>query len=451
MHVHVHVHVHCVVLVSVALSLSPPLSLCLLSPEEMDCHLSGHWSDLWETQLRHRKPRPFSPLSQFPKCIHMYSCICLSFVAPHNQEPYCQFQGKKLQTYAGEGSSTLCVLSHSYTVLLLSELSLHIVHPLVGHKGSVRCLAVSDSEHFFISSSKDKTVKLWSLKNQGNGSTHISPYLTYSRHQKSVSHVELVTATGNAISCDGTVHVSWFLQLFAVRSSSVSFLLFLSRSLARSLPPSLPPSLAFCFSFALSLSRSLTAVGSRVRLLHPPVLVSTEQRVSRHEAPVAPATSGHRGNQRSHTPVRSYIYIPVVKNFYHQLESLCTSFQCEGSLTFGPRLCSTHGRSSFQQVVREISMAVCVSSLFNSFSPLFVISPPLLPSPLFLNVGILRCLTCGDNWVAVGNNTGTINTLDLRMGELLNQWKPSDFSLILVRGGTCIIFTSKTQIFVGPL
>ena len=77
-----------------------------------------------------------------------------------------------------------------------------------GHKGSVRCLAVSDSEHFFVSGSKDRTVKLWLLRNQGSGSAHLSPHLTYSHHQKSVSHVELMSAMSYIVSCDGTVHVS---------------------------------------------------------------------------------------------------------------------------------------------------------------------------------------------------------------------------------------------------
>ena len=72
----------------------------------------------------------------------------------------------------------------------------------------MRSLAVSDTENFFLSASKDRTVKLWLLRNQGTGSVHLSPHLTYSQHQKAVSHVELISATGNAVSCDGTVHVS---------------------------------------------------------------------------------------------------------------------------------------------------------------------------------------------------------------------------------------------------
>ena len=76
-----------------------------------------------------------------------------------------------------------------------------------GHKGSVRSLAVSNSEHFFLSSSKDRTVKLWLLRNQGGGSAPISAHLTYSQHQKSVFQVDLVPTTGDVLSCDGTVHV----------------------------------------------------------------------------------------------------------------------------------------------------------------------------------------------------------------------------------------------------
>ena len=55
------------------------------------------------------------------------------------------------------------------------------------------------------------------------------------------------------------------------------------------------------------------------------------------------------------------------------------------------------------------------------------------PSHMYMYMsGIVRCLACGDNWVAVGTNNGTVNTLDLRMGELLHQWKPSDYSIVQV-------------------
>ena len=60
--------------------------------------------------------------------------------------------------------------------------------------------------------------------------------------------------------------------------------------------------------------------------------------------------------------------------------------------------------------------------------------PYTLSMFIYVDTGILRCLACGDNWVAVGSNSGTVNTLDLRMGELLHHWKPSDYSVIPVGG-----------------
>ena len=79
-----------------------------------------------------------------------------------------------------------------------------------GHKAAVRALAVSDGEHFFLSGSRDKTVKVWSLRNQGFGSTAISPQLTYTGHQKPVVAVELLEETDIVVSCDGLLHVSTY-------------------------------------------------------------------------------------------------------------------------------------------------------------------------------------------------------------------------------------------------
>ena len=52
-----------------------------------------------------------------------------------------------------------------------------------------------------------------------------------------------------------------------------------------------------------------------------------------------------------------------------------------------------------------------------------------------VSAGILRSLACGDNWVSVGNAGGVVSTLDLRMGGLLHQWRPSDFNLVPVTHG----------------
>jgi hypothetical protein len=49
-----------------------------------------------------------------------------------------------------------------------------------------------------------------------------------------------------------------------------------------------------------------------------------------------------------------------------------------------------------------------------------------------VSAGLVKCLSCGDNWVAVGSTGGTVSTLDLRMGALLHQWRPSEFNLVPV-------------------
>ena len=51
--------------------------------------------------------------------------------------------------------------------------------------------------------------------------------------------------------------------------------------------------------------------------------------------------------------------------------------------------------------------------------------------------GTIRYLASAENWIAVGNHNGHINTLDVRTGELLSSWKPSDFYPNPV-SGTCI-------------
>ena len=125
------------------------------------------------------------------------------------------------------------------------------------------------------------------------------------------------------------------------------------------------------------------------------------------------------------------------------------------SLTCGQRVSNTLGSFTFPLEVRghctacTFSVVTCIpvyvylSSSTLPLSPLFL-SPSLLPLPLIplplplplslsLFVGILRCLTCTENWVAVGNYNGTINTLDIRMGEFLHYWKPSDYSVVQVR------------------
>ncbi|KAH0511498.1 WD repeat-containing protein 81 [Microtus ochrogaster] len=77
----------------------------------------------------------------------------------------------------------------------------------VGHTGAVKCVAPLSSEDFFLSGSKDRTVRLWPLYNYGDGTSETAPRLVYSQHRKSVFYAGQLEAPQYVVSCDGAVHV----------------------------------------------------------------------------------------------------------------------------------------------------------------------------------------------------------------------------------------------------
>ncbi|XP_066597438.1 WD repeat-containing protein 81 isoform X2 [Prorops nasuta] len=76
----------------------------------------------------------------------------------------------------------------------------------LGHTNSVRCMCVLDNENSFISGSRDKTVKLWSLRSQGDGSTASSCQYTYTGHKKSILALTFLESLRYAVTCDGVIH-----------------------------------------------------------------------------------------------------------------------------------------------------------------------------------------------------------------------------------------------------
>ncbi len=74
---------------------------------------------------------------------------------------------------------------------------------LVGHTGAVKCLTyMYDNENVLLSSSRDKTVKLWSIKNLKT----LSPQWTYGGHKKTVFSVLFLNNLRQCVSCDGQIH-----------------------------------------------------------------------------------------------------------------------------------------------------------------------------------------------------------------------------------------------------
>ncbi|NXH79525.1 WDR81 protein, partial [Edolisoma coerulescens] len=76
-----------------------------------------------------------------------------------------------------------------------------------GHSGAIKCVAPLSSEDFFLSGSKDKTVRLWPLYNYGDGTSEVPARFTYAEHKKSVFYVSQLEAPQHVVSCDGTVHI----------------------------------------------------------------------------------------------------------------------------------------------------------------------------------------------------------------------------------------------------
>ncbi|XP_026750161.1 WD repeat-containing protein 81 [Galleria mellonella] len=77
----------------------------------------------------------------------------------------------------------------------------------VGHTQAVKSIYCLDNEHSFMSASKDKTVRLWSLRNQGDGNATTSCNWAYTGHKKGVVSLSFVPALRLAVSTDSVLHV----------------------------------------------------------------------------------------------------------------------------------------------------------------------------------------------------------------------------------------------------
>ncbi len=76
---------------------------------------------------------------------------------------------------------------------------------------SVKALHVLDSENSFLSAGggRDKTVRVWSLRSQGDGNATVGCQWTFGQHKKSVFGVSFLQSSSQAVSCDGSALHVW--------------------------------------------------------------------------------------------------------------------------------------------------------------------------------------------------------------------------------------------------
>lgn len=77
----------------------------------------------------------------------------------------------------------------------------------IGHSQSVKSLYVLDNENSFMSGSRDKTVKLWSMRSQGDGLNTCYCQWTYNAHKKSILSITFLESKRLVASCDSAVHI----------------------------------------------------------------------------------------------------------------------------------------------------------------------------------------------------------------------------------------------------
>ena len=76
-----------------------------------------------------------------------------------------------------------------------------------GHTGGVKSLAVLDNENSFLSAGRDRVVRLWSMRNTGEGESTVAAQSVYPGHRKTVFTVAYLEARGLAASCDSSLHL----------------------------------------------------------------------------------------------------------------------------------------------------------------------------------------------------------------------------------------------------
>ena len=140
------------------------------------------WAALWETRCQ-SEPIHFD-------CGFLYKVIV-------NWQIYDHLTSSTISSYR---RTLVCVYLTKYNIQSFS---------LLGHKATVKCMCVPDDEQFFFSASKDRTVKIWSLRNRGDDIEMYNCQLTYTEHQRPLLGVQYVHNLQQVISCDSVLHVRY--------------------------------------------------------------------------------------------------------------------------------------------------------------------------------------------------------------------------------------------------
>ncbi|CAA9996600.1 unnamed protein product [Nesidiocoris tenuis] len=258
-----------------------------------------------------------------------------------------------------------------------------------GHCNSVKHIVCLASENSFMSASRDKTVRLWSLRSQGDGSHVSQAQWTYTGHRKSVLCLGWIERQRLTVSSDSTVHL-W--DPFVGRPVTV-------------------PGNDWGSGSSSSSSSSVTV--NVLRPLHPP------------SSAVACGTTD--GTVRT-LDARTGSFVNELKVVF---ESTVVVRSWLGSSSNAPSPSSNLSPfsglgdrvSRVYQRLQVLKKAINWPKARQRRQPVVVSQNP---------GGLIRCLVVSprSGWLAVGQASGMLTVLDLRAGSVIMAWKAHDAEIL---------------------
>ncbi|CAG9093520.1 unnamed protein product [Plutella xylostella] len=160
-------------------------------------HLRGDWLIYWEHEIgRPDKDNRFN-LKQMKLQTFVGHTACVKSL-------HCLDNETSFMSGSKDKTVRLWSLANQRVKLKLKQMKLQT---FVGHTACVKSLHCLDNETSFMSGSKDKTVRLWSLANQGDGNAVTQCNWTYTGHKKGVLSLSFLESLRLAVSTDSVVHI----------------------------------------------------------------------------------------------------------------------------------------------------------------------------------------------------------------------------------------------------